>query len=363
MSQPDAQPTIEPPARPARFVLRRLVAVVVTGALFVAGVLAPIDWIRSLTALFLFVAAPGALAATIIYGRGYVRAFAIGGMFHYWVFWIGYAADIWGKLPGISLPDDDQLKSAMLTGAGTAFVLVGGLVAMGVRWLVAGADRRAVGCVKRTTAQPSGGAFHSPYADGHAIGRIDGPADGPVPEHHPFQFTLRTMFIVTTLVAVACSGLFAPVWHVVVATIVSLIVLICVALTIAIVHARGYLRTFCVGAIFPAAMVLAVMFLACILNSTVILGLLMPSTTNVDVTFDATDSSVREGTAIGVAYYLGFCFAGGLVAIGTRWMIESPRRPPRQHVHWDPLKVVRESAMNDGTKELEDSAVETAGST
>ena len=164
------------------------------------------------------------------------------------------------------------------------------------------------------------------------------------------------MFILTTVVAVVCSGLFAPVAYVVVATIAGLIVLVSVALTVAVIYARGYLRTFCVGAIFPAGMVFVVMVLYCVVGIIAILGL-------ADANAEPIDQSVRETIAIAAACYIAFCFVSGLVAVGVRWMIESPRRPERPHVHWDPLKAVRESAVNDAMLELEEYAAETSDST
>ena len=253
MPPPDDQRADESlQALPARFVLRRLFAVLVALVLVAAGIMAPVEEIRSLTGLLLFVASPAALTVAMIYGRGYVRAFCIGGMFNYWAFWSCFVGDVWDKLAGISLPADDQHKAAVLTGMGIAFVLVGGLIAVGVRWLVGGTR----GDCPNFRPSENGTV---PLDASVAVGRIDGPADRPTPERRPFQFSLRTMFIVTTLVAVACSGLFAPVLPVVVATILGLIVLVSVALTVAVVHARGYLRTFCVGAIFPAGMLFVVM--------------------------------------------------------------------------------------------------------
>ncbi len=363
MLQPEVQPSAEPSARPARFVLRRLIAVLVALALVAAGIAAPVDWIRSLTTLVLFVASPGALTAAIIYGRGYARAFSIGGMFHYWAFWSCCVGDVWDKLAGISLPNDDQLKTAILTGVGIAFVLVGGLIAVGVRWLVGGTGSRAGIPARPAETRATVPPAHLQLADAHALARIDAAAAAPIAEHRPFQFSLRTMFIVTTLVAVVCSGLFAPVTYIVVATIAGLIVLAAVALTVAIIYARGYLRTFCVGAIFPASMVFVVLVLACMFYFTTITPGSPVSLSDSDSTFDATDQATREGIALYVACYLAFCFVSGLVAMGVRWMIESPHRPRRPHVHWDPLKAVRESAVDEAMLELEEYAVEAAGST
>ena len=67
----------------------------------------------------------------------------------------------------------------------------------------------------------------------------------------PFQFSLRTLIIVMTALAVVCSGLFAgPLWATVL-TALLLTMLTPVAFTVAVIYGRGYLRTFSIGALFP----------------------------------------------------------------------------------------------------------------
>ena len=167
-----------------RIVRRKLLAIAVTLAVVDAGMLAPIGWIRWLTGLLIFVASPAALTVAIIYGRGYVRTFSIGSMFHAWAFFCWWVSKGWDRL-GIPLPNDDQARAALLTFAGIIFVLLGGLLAMGVRWLVAS----------------------NPVAPSLRSDKADDSTDGPLAEPRPFQFTLRTMFIVTALAALICGGL------------------------------------------------------------------------------------------------------------------------------------------------------------
>jgi hypothetical protein len=69
----------------------------------------------------------------------------------------------------------------------------------------------------------------------------------------PFQFSLRSIFIVTTLLAMVCSGLFAGPPEATVLTGVLLALLTPAGFAVTIVYGRGYLRTFSIGAMFPAA--------------------------------------------------------------------------------------------------------------
>ncbi len=254
---------------------------------------APVDWARWLALIFTLIAAPAALTVAIIYSRGAARAFSIGGMFFYWAFLICWARhDDWDKY-GFTLPDEDQLLAAVGIVLCIASVLVGGLLAVGVRWFVGGC----------AAARPSGAVVQLPPQQN-------------VPERRPFQFSLRTMFIVTAVVALICGGLFAPLQFVAFGTMAALAILIPMALTIAIVYARGYLRTFCVGAMFPAGTVL----LPLLMENGLYLPLSALSST------DPLDQEGRVAVAIYVALYLAFIVLCGLVAIGVRWMIESPQR-------------------------------------
>jgi hypothetical protein len=134
----------------------------------------------------------------------------------------------------------------------------------------------------------------------------------------PPQYSLRTMFIVVTAVAVVLSGVFSgPGWLSVVTGVV-VAVLAPMVLTIAVIYGRGYLRTFCIGGLFPAGVVL-----------------LAARTLLFDLTYTIAG---RPHPILGVSreagWFVGACilFAGvaivvsGLVAVGVRWMIEAAQR-------------------------------------
>ena len=77
----------------------------------------------------------------------------------------------------------------------------------------------------------------------------------------PFQFSLRTKFIGMTVLAIACLGLFAgPEW-VTGVTLMLIGALVPMALTVAVVYGRGYLRTFCIGGLFSMCPVVPVCLL------------------------------------------------------------------------------------------------------
>ena len=82
-----------------------------------------------------------------------------------------------------------------------------------------------------------------------------------VPEAPPrfLQFSLGTMFVVTTAVAIVCSLLFSMPTVAGFPLLLVFSVALPAALTTVIIYGRGYQRTFCIGALFPAGMFL-VMF-------------------------------------------------------------------------------------------------------
>jgi hypothetical protein len=135
----------------------------------------------------------------------------------------------------------------------------------------------------------------------------------------PFQYSLRTMFIVMTVVAVALSGILAGPRWLTVLTAVLLDVMTPMLLTIGLIYGRGYLRTFCIGGLFPTgAMVIA-------------LGLEFVSYRSINV-WEITGPAGEFGLSVGVfilaAYVVTIAF--GLVAVGVRWMIEAGQREEHQ---------------------------------
>lgn len=129
----------------------------------------------------------------------------------------------------------------------------------------------------------------------------------------PFQYSLRTMFIVTTALAIAFSVLFAlpPVVRLIGAGLFLLG--LPMALTVLLIYGRGRLRTFSVGALFPAVAAVwpfgsgVPMALAYGINSG---GL--------------DDIGYVPGVWVAVTFAVSVVF--GLMAVGIRWMVEAPQR-------------------------------------
>ena len=80
--------------------------------------------------------------------------------------------------------------------------------------------------------------------------------DPSAARHHPVQFSLRSMFLLTAVVAVACSVLFVLPLIVAVPVLLLLVIAVPAVLTTKVVYGTGYQRTFCIGALFPAGVVL-----------------------------------------------------------------------------------------------------------
>ncbi|MEN6452517.1 MAG: hypothetical protein ABFC96_18665 [Thermoguttaceae bacterium] len=318
----------DPSARPPRFFLYRVLAVLASFVVIVTGLFAPVEWVRYITTYFAATAAPIALTVAIVYGRRAVRAFAIGGIFHCVLVYACVWSDKFGKVSGLAALGD-ELAVAASVGIGVLLIVGGGLVAVVVRWFIGVPPMRT-----SYVAVP----VETPEAE--------------LRERRPFQFSLRSMFIATTLVALVCGGLFAPISAVVGMTALCLATITPVALTIAIVYGRGYPRTFGIGAIFPAGL----MLLWGISPFSGGLGF-VALCTDAD---SPIDDSTRVAIAVGTGIYAGFILVSGLVAVGVRWLIESPRRAEHpHHVHWDSPSVVRDSAI--GTLASEETAIETAG--
>ena len=80
-------------------------------------------------------------------------------------------------------------------------------------------------------------------------------SDPGAPAERPFQYSLRDMLIVTAVFATAFSLLIGSPGIVRFVTAACLTVLLPAMLTVALIYSRGYRRTFCIGALFPAGVV------------------------------------------------------------------------------------------------------------
>ena len=134
-------------------------------------------------------------------------------------------------------------------------------------------------------------------------------ATDPIPRR-PFQFTLRSIFLLTTMAAIFLSAYFAGPEFLKVGCLVFAIAVLPVSLIVALIHGRGYLRTFCIGGLIPCSM-------------TIFVGayiLLMWA----DGSGPDSDEA-NEFLLCGVGVPFVVSLAAGALAMGVRSVVEGPR--------------------------------------
>jgi hypothetical protein len=144
------------------------------------------------------------------------------------------------------------------------------------------------------------------------------PDERPVARRR-FQYSLRTLLLITTLVAIVCSLLIASPSWVRALSILCLIPTIPAVLTIVLVYGRGYMRTFCIGALFPSVWI------------TISFGWIFFRFSMDVMSMDGnTLSQLGEPLTATLVVSIALSLVVGLIAIGTRWWIELPQRrnPP-----------------------------------
>ncbi len=138
---------------------------------------------------------------------------------------------------------------------------------------------------------------------------------GDAGELNPFQFSLAGILIICTILAVCLSAVTSgPPW-VVSLTMFLLSLAVPMSLTVTLVYGRGYLRTFCIGALFPCGVML--------------MGTLSFSS----ILFMWSDFGGRPSRRdTGMEFLIGILICGvvivafGLLAMLIRWRLEAPLR-------------------------------------
>jgi len=174
------------------------------------------------------------------------------------------------------------------------------------------------------------------------------------PHGRPFQFSLRTMFIVTTIVAVWCSGLFAPYAWARLLTLAIWVFTVPVVLIVMVIYARGYIRTFAIGGLFTTFPLLV--FHIIVAYAAVALAFSGDSNSTDWSGFLAMDDNAdqsRFAPGICCTVYTAVVFLFGFLAMGVRWMVESPQRTRAPRATIEPPHDIREFAMSSPTQELE----------
>jgi hypothetical protein len=134
------------------------------------------------------------------------------------------------------------------------------------------------------------------------------------------QFGLRTMFVLTACVAFACTVLFAVPDPVAVPLLLALTIGVPAVLTTFIVYGGSYLRTFCIGALFPAAIALYA--------SGWFLGYWLLATA--DGYADWGEFTTEDFGGVyrwygGTSWLLAIVV--GLICVGARWLVAGKKKP------------------------------------
>ena len=131
----------------------------------------------------------------------------------------------------------------------------------------------------------------------------------------PPQFSLRTMFVVTTSLAVVLPLLLTAPLQVRVICSGVLVIMLPVVLTTALVYGHGYYRTFCIGALIPAGL------------TAMPVGSSWLFIASMQQSLDPFFGDTPYAPAIYVAVDFLASLLAGLVAILVRWLIERPKHP------------------------------------
>jgi hypothetical protein len=151
--------------------------------------------------------------------------------------------------------------------------------------------------------------------------------DEPVPARRPFQYSLRTLFIITTVLAILCAGLFAaPGWMRILVLIFWLIAYP-IAIISLVIYGHGYLRSFSIGALTGIGPLIISQVLAMVYFFSYFLPGLLIYTGELSWD-DIVSSTSQVGYTPGIVVFVYFFLSmlGGVVMVCGRWMIESYQR-------------------------------------
>jgi hypothetical protein len=145
----------------------------------------------------------------------------------------------------------------------------------------------------------------------------------------PVQFSLASILLVITLTAAVFSSVLAGSDTVRVAAVSVLTVAVPMVLTVLLVYGRGYLRTFCIGALFPATLIVPLAFQG--------LDFFLYDSNRIGRLGRAGDQG--ELLAIAILIYGVVILWFGSVAVAIRWRLEAPPRESQLQTQpdWDDL--------------------------
>ncbi len=129
------------------------------------------------------------------------------------------------------------------------------------------------------------------------------------------QFGLQAMLGMTAVVAVVCTLFFSIPPVVATPLMIVLMVTLPAVLTTVLVYGRGYQRTFCLGAIFPAGIMLLCTSLMLMIHS-------ISAYQNSVATWEGFAERVGPYYRPYVALTLGAALAVGLICVVVRWIVD-----------------------------------------
>ena len=144
----------------------------------------------------------------------------------------------------------------------------------------------------------------------------DDPSGGASPFRPRFQFSLWSMFVLMTALALGLGFLVAAPLGLLALTATLLSIAVPMALTIAVIYGRGWLRTFSIGALFPGGILL--------FSSIPLLGFSVIELFDFGPPGPDIDDRVMFGVYVVIVGAVMAAF--GLLAIWVRWMVERSQR-------------------------------------
>jgi len=133
------------------------------------------------------------------------------------------------------------------------------------------------------------------------------------------QFGLQAMLGMTAVVAVVCTLFFSMPPEIATPVMIVIMVTLPAVLTTVLVYGRGYQRTFCLGAIFPAGIMLLCTSLMLMIHS-------ISAYQNSVATWQEFSERIGPYYKPYVALTFGTALAVGAICVVVRWIVDRGER-------------------------------------
>jgi hypothetical protein len=253
-----------PPSRPGQDGMPTLREAGVGLAVVLLIVILLPDFLAVPLILCVAITVPALLTVALVSGTGGRRMFCIGALFPactllYTMGWLFGFCLLEPPGPDLDSVDKwldlfDEVGSALRVYLAAAYLLAVGVGAATVwvhRRLEARGERDARGQGPQPAPPQPRDDFAAAPSDTSPVGRAaPSEADGP------WQYSLKTLLVVTAAVAVALSIIVSSPDWIAVPMLMLLAIAVPALLTSVLVYGSGYQRTFCLGALFPTGIAL-----------------------------------------------------------------------------------------------------------